>query len=176
MPRAAIAAALDELRQDTANVTDDVHRLSHRLHSATLDHLGLVPALQRLADDFSTRTSISVEFTHEPLPANPPPDVALCLFRIAQESLNNVAKHSQARSAHVHLLASNDGIRLTVEDDGVGFDMADLATVTGLGFVSMGERLRVLHGTLRVDSAPGRGTRIEAAMPATGKLPAQSTA
>jgi signal transduction histidine kinase len=161
-----IAESLDELRQDTVDVADDVHRLSHRLHSSTLDYLGLVPALQKLVDEFSGRHAIGIEFTHASVPSPLPSDVSLCLFRVTEESLTNIAKHSQASSAHVHLRGATDGLHLTIQDTGVGFDPADLDTRAGLGFVSMRERLRVVHGTVRVDSAPSRGTRIDITIPA----------
>ena len=161
-----IAAMLSDLRHETTTVTDDVHRLSHRLHSSTLDHLGLVPALQRLVSEFSTRHPIPVAFTYQSVPPALPPDVSLCLFRIAQESLNNIAKHSQAREAQMLVIGADDGIHLTVEDDGVGFDEADLENREGLGFVSMRERLRPLRGSLRIHSSPGQGMRIDVLVPA----------
>jgi signal transduction histidine kinase len=92
--------------------------------------------------------------------------VSLCLFRVTEESLTNIAKHSQAPSAQVHLRGEADGLYLTIQDTGVGFDPADLDTRAGLGFVSMRERLRVVHGTVHVDSAPSRGTTIEVTIPA----------
>jgi PAS domain S-box-containing protein len=161
-----VAAALDELRRDTSEITDDVHRLSHRLHSSTLDYLGLVPALQKLVSEFSERHGIAITFAHASLPSFLPSDVALCLFRVIEESLTNIAKHSKAVSAAIHVTGAADGIHLRVEDAGIGFDTAVLASKAGLGFVSMQERLRVLHGTMHIDSAPSRGTRIDAWVPA----------
>jgi len=160
-----IGGALDQLRRATTEITDDVHRLSHRLHSSTLDYLGLVPALQKLVTEFSERHDISVAFAHESVPASLPSDVALCLFRVAEESLANIAKHSQARSATIQVTGAPDGIHLRAEDAGAGFDMTAFGSKAGLGFVSMRERLRALHGTIRVNSAPSRGTRIDAWVP-----------
>jgi signal transduction histidine kinase len=102
---------------------------------------------------------------HASVPPSLPPEVALCLFRVAEESLTNIAKHSQAHSANVQVTGEPDGIHLTVEDVGTGFDMLAIRTKAGLGFVSMRERLRVVHGTLQVDSAPSQGTRIDAWVP-----------
>src|SRR6185436_11694037 len=107
-------AALDDLRQHTSEITDDIHGLSHRLHSSMLDHLGVVPALQRLVKECSQRYAIPITFSHASLPAPVPSEVALCLFRIAEESLTNVAKHSQAASARVDVASDNGGIRLTI--------------------------------------------------------------
>jgi PAS domain S-box-containing protein len=154
----AVAAELEELRQSTAAITDDIHGLSHRLHSSALDYLGLVPALQKLVNEFSARHGITIDFAHASVPAPLPSDVALCLFRVTEESLTNVAKHSFAKSARVHLNGGPEGLSLMVEDAGTGFDMDGLEHRAGLGFVSMRERLRVLRGTVRVDSSPSRGT------------------
>lgn len=165
----AVGAALDDLRKDTTEITEDVHRLSHRLHSSTLDYLGLLPALEKLVSEFSERHDIRVTFAHASMPALPS-EVALCLFRVAEESLTNIAKHSKARSAQVHVAGEPDGIHLTVEDAGTGFDVARLESRGGLGFVSMRERLRVLHGTVRIDSTPARGTRIDVWVPAAASL------
>ena len=160
-----IGEALDELRRATCEITDDVHRLSHRLHSSTLDYLGLVPALQKLVAEFAERHDIATTLTHASVPASLPSEVALCLFRVAEESLANIAKHSQARSATIQVTGAPDGIHFRVEDAGAGFDMTTFASKAGLGFVSMQERLRLLHGTLHVDSAPSRGTTIVAWVP-----------
>jgi PAS domain S-box-containing protein len=160
-----VAEALEELRRKTGDITDDVRRLSHRLHSSTLDYLGLAPALQKLVSEFSERHDIAITFAQASVPRSLPSEVALCLFRVAEEGLTNIAKHSRARSARVHIAGTEDGLHLTVEDAGEGFDVAGSESKAGLGFVSMQERLRVLHGTIRVDSAPSRGTRLDVWVP-----------
>jgi signal transduction histidine kinase len=164
--RPEIGAALDRLRQDTSEVTHDIHRLSHRLHSSMLDHLGLVPALHKLVGEFSERHNISIAFTHAPSAAAVRSDVALCLFRIVEESLTNIVKHSGSPSARVDVSLKDDAVHLLVEDAGCGFDTKLLDGKAGLGFVSMRERLRLVHGTLRVESVPLRGTRLEVSVPA----------
>jgi PAS domain S-box-containing protein len=161
----AVAGVLEELRQSTADITTDIHNLSHRLHSSTLDYLGLVAAVERLVGEFSARHGIDIDFDHASMPESLPSDVALCLFRITEESLANIAKHSRASRARINLWGESDGLHLRVEDSGVGFDSESLDRQAGLGFVSMRERLRVLRGTVRVDSAPARGTRIEVWVP-----------
>jgi PAS domain S-box-containing protein len=163
----AVAAALEELRQSAAEITTDIHSLSHRLHSSALDYLGLAPALQKLVNEFSTRHGIDVTLEHGSLPAPLPSEVALCLFRVTEESLTNVAKHSHAKSARVRVNSASDGIHLAIEDFGRGFDVDSLERKAGLGFVSMRERLRVLRGTVRVHSAPTSGTRIDVWVPTT---------
>ena len=116
-----VGSALESLKQDVGDVGADVHRLSHQLHSSTLDYLGLVPAVKRLVGDFSNRHGISVAFVDESPSSALPRDVALSLFRIVQESLNNVAKHSHARSVRVRLTGMDGRVHLAIEDDGVRF-------------------------------------------------------
>jgi signal transduction histidine kinase len=163
--------ALADLRQNTTELTEDVHRLSHRLHSSTLDYLGLVPAIQKLIAEFSGSHEIHVTFDHDVLPSPMPSEVALCLFRVVEESLTNIAKHSGADTAHVRLTSNADGLHLRIEDAGSGFDASTLERRAGLGFVSMQERLRIIRGTIHVDSAPLRGTRIDVSVP-SGSLQA----
>ena len=183
---AAMENALNDVRHCASDITDDVHRLSHRLHSSTLDYLGLVPALQKLVAEFTDHHDVPVEFAHTSLPTPVPADVALCLFRVTEESLNNVARHSHAKAARVDVRGAPDGIHLTVRDDGKGFDTTQLQSRAGLGFVSMQERLRLLRGTVRIDSAPSRGTSVNVWIPSeqisddaageTRKPPSQQTA
>lgn len=162
----AVAEVLEELRQSTSEVTDDIHSLSHRLHSSTLDYLGLVPALQKLVNEFAGRHGINVDFAYDSVPSPLPSEVALCLFRVAEESLTNVAKHSHARSARVLVSGEPNGLHLTIEDAGTGFDVESLERRAGLGFVSMRERLRVLRGTVRIESEPSYGTKVDVWIPA----------
>jgi signal transduction histidine kinase len=171
----AVVRALDELRQNATEITSDIHSLSHRLHSSALDYLGLVPGLQRLVNEFSARHGIAIDFGHAAVPASLPSDVALSLYRVTEESLTNIAKHSRTQSVRVKLKGRPDGIVLTVEDNGIGFEPDHVEHRAGLGFVSMRERLRVIRGTVRVDSSPSRGTKISAWVPA-GSLAASARA
>jgi signal transduction histidine kinase len=170
-PGTELDRALADLRRNVTELTEDVHRLSHRLHSSTLDYLGLVPALQKLIAEFSDGHDIRVAFEHDGLPSPLSSEVALCLFRVVEESLTNIAKHSGALAARIRLHGGLDGLHLSVEDSGVGFHPGSLERRAGLGFVSMQERLRVFKGTIRVDSAPSRGTKIEAWVPSASLQP-----
>ena len=161
----ALGDSLERLRANAAEITDEIHGLSHRLHSSALDYLGLVPALQRLVQEFSARHGIAIDFAHGSLPAPLPSDVALCLFRVTEESLTNIAKHSRAATAAVEVHADDEGIHLTIEDSGRGID-GGIEPRHGLGFVSMRERLRIVSGTLHIDSTPSRGTRVTVWVPA----------
>ena len=102
-----------------------------------------------------------VTFHHEQVPAIVPQDVMLCIYRIAQEAVQNAIKHSGAHEVAMSLTGRGDTLTLTVVDDGAGFDVGS-ATTRGLGLISMGERLEPFGGTLHIDSTPGRGTRVEA--------------
>ncbi len=108
--------------------------------------------------------SARATFTHENVPAAIPPDLTLCLFRIAQEALQNALKHSQAENVSVHLSGNSHSLTLTVADDGVGF-VVDEVWGRGLGLVSMGERVDAFGGTFTVQSSPRGGTRLEANVP-----------
>jgi PAS domain S-box-containing protein len=164
---AEVAATLEQLRKSTVEITDDIHSLSHRLHSSALDYLGLVAALDRLVTEFSARHEIEIEFSHNDILEPLSSDIALCLFRVTEESLTNIAKHSQSTTARVDVRGGANGIHLTIEDDGRGFEAASLERKEGLGFVSMRERLRAVRGTVRVESAPSHGTRIDVLVPTT---------
>ena len=156
---------LQELSKRNQEISTDMHALSHQLHSSKLEHVGLVAALLGLCQELSSKFKIQVEFSDRGVPSELPKDVALCLFRIAQEALGNIAKHSKANQAHVEVGSTNNVIRLRIVDAGVGFDPVLRSTKVGIGLVSMRERLRLVGGTLRVQSEPMRGTEILAEVP-----------
>jgi signal transduction histidine kinase len=103
-------------------------------------------------------------------PTGIPSDVTLCLFRVVQEGLQNVAKHSGALSCEVTLTGSREGIHLSIQDSGIGFDTARLKLKSGLGFVSMRERLRLVGGEVTVESKPSEGTRLDVRVPLATEL------
>jgi signal transduction histidine kinase len=140
-----------------------VHDLSHRLHPANLRLVGLLAALGQLQRDLSS-PGIVITVSSENVEAILPDDVALCLFRIAQEAMQNAIKHSGARNIRVQLKSDRDAIALTVIDDGAGFDV-DVAAGKGLGLLSMHERAESVGGTLRVVSRKGAGTRLQVTVP-----------
>ncbi|MBI4461133.1 MAG: PAS domain S-box protein, partial [Acidobacteria bacterium] len=161
----ALKKALEDLWRQTNEITEGVHHLSHGLHSSTLQYMGLAPALQGLVADFTQRRRIAVAFRCESVPKQLPAETALCLYRVVEESLTNIAKHSGARQARVELHGSGEGIRLIVEDAGAGFHKKGGDGKPGLGLVSMRERLRLVQGSFHVRSQPGKGLRIEAWVP-----------
>ena len=159
----APAARALEMAQGIAT---SLHELSHRLHPARLRLTGLVTALDQLCVDVS-RAGVAVEFTHENVPAPLPPELTLCLFRVVQEALQNAIKYASPRHISVHASGGPDGLRLTVADDGVGFDV-DAAWGKGVGLVSMVERLEAFGGALDIRSTPGAGTQLTATVSVSG--------
>jgi len=145
------------------SVATSVHELSHRLHPANLRLLGLVPALESLQDDVSHH-AVSIAFTHENVPRKLPAELTLCLFRVAQQALQNAIEHGHAKRVTINLRGDPDRLALTVIDDGVGFDV-DGAWGKGLGLISMSERVKAIGGTLAIHSTPGAGTRLNVVMP-----------
>jgi signal transduction histidine kinase len=143
----------------------DIHDLSYRLHPRSLAQLGLSEALGNLCRTLGERRRIQLAFEERDLPDSIPDDAALCLYRVAQEALRNVVKHSRAKSAEVELRGGQGEIRLTITDSGVGYEPAQVKERNGLGVISMRERLRALGGRLSIQSGPGEGTRVEAVVP-----------
>jgi signal transduction histidine kinase len=160
----ALKQTLDEFRQSVCELGDDLHSLSHQLHSSTLDTLGLVTGLSSLCRDFGARQGIEIDFASEDIPRTVRPEVSLCLFRIVQEGLQNMKKHSGAKKARVSLRNFGGKLFLSLCDEGIGFD-ANTLEKPGLGILSMRGRARLLGGDFEVHSKPGKGTRIEAWVP-----------
>ncbi len=165
----AIGASPDEavrqmhnLQNSASEIGADLHTLSHRLHSSTLEALGLVPGVNALCREFAIQQGVEVDFLSEHVPRSVDPDVALCVFRIVQEGLRNFKKHSGARRAKVRLRMASDKLFVSVTDEGIGFDIRELGKMEGLGIRSMKERVSLLGGRFEIHSEPGRGTRIEA--------------
>lgn len=158
---------LDQLRETASGLTDEVRRLSHQLHPAVLEHLGLVPALQSYIASFSNEERIDVQFTAEIGEERIPFQTSICLYRVAVEALRNVARHSGAGTAAVSLKRVRDDLVLRVSDSGKGFDVEMFKHGGGLGLISIEERLRLLRGECEVSSGPERGTTIVARVPFT---------
>jgi signal transduction histidine kinase/ABC-type uncharacterized transport system substrate-binding protein len=162
-PRSA-KQQLHELLNSASEIGADIHTVSHRLHSATLENLGLVPGIGALCQEFNDRHGIEIDFSSEDIPKGVPSDVALCLFRIVQEALQNLRKHSGVVKAEVRLRRTGNRILVSIRDEGKGFD-ARVNGEPGIGIRSMRERARLAGGHLKIYSEPGKGTRIEATVP-----------
>jgi PAS domain S-box-containing protein len=153
------------LQQRLAAISEGVRRISHELHPAVLELAGIVPALRSYCKQFSADNGVAVSLEAEENFDQISADAALCLYRIAQEALQNVAKHSGAKEARVELQRAGEGVLMTVADRGRGFDADASAAHAGLGLVSMQERARLLHGRLKITSLPGAGTTLEVLIP-----------
>ncbi|WP_158752145.1 ABC transporter substrate binding protein [Acidobacterium sp. S8] len=156
---------LHDLWSQVCELGADLHVLSHRLHSSTLENLGLVAGARAFCEEFADQQEIETDFTYDNVPSDIPGDVALCLFRILQEGLRNVKKHSGANRAEVRLEAPGEKLHLSISDRGRGFDATVHSSKDGIGLRSMEERLRLLGGQLQVHARPMEGTRIDAWLP-----------
>jgi PAS domain S-box-containing protein len=167
MERAADApAGMRPLREDLVRLSEDVHALSYRLHPAVLDDLGLVEALKAECDRLVRRGDLRVDVEASTVSAALPAEASLCLFRVAQEALNNAARHGHASAVTVTLAPRDRGLHLVVQDNGSGFDPERSREHASLGLASMRERVRLLQGEFHIDSTPGRGTTVVAWVPA----------
>jgi len=167
---AAFSETMRNVRDGLVRLSEDVHSLSYRLHPALLEDLGLADALRAECERFTRQEAIPVEVKLEKMAARIPPDTALCLFRVTQEALRNVARHARTRSAAVSLRQLDGGLQLAVTDAGVGFDPGQERSRPSLGLASMRERVRLLGGELDIESAPGYGTTIVSWVPMKGEL------
>jgi len=155
-----ISQLMQEFSTQTKELSNEVHRLSHGLHPAKLEQLGLAAAIGGFCREVNAGRLISVTFECRDVPRSLPHELALCLYRVTQEALQNVVKHSGAKNATVELRKEDDEIRLRVTDDGKGFDTTVGKTAGALGLVGMCERMRLVHGDISWESAPGQGTRV----------------
>jgi PAS domain S-box-containing protein len=161
---------LKALQARVVKASEETRHIAYELHPSVLDDLGVVASLQSLCKEFSERASIPVEFTDVALPASVPREVASCLYRVAQQSLQNVAKHASAKHVSVELTLQKGTVVLTIADDGVGFDPEAVKGRGGLGLIGMVERARLVKGKLFIAAQRGNGTRITLEVP----LPAGS--
>ncbi|HZS50173.1 MAG TPA: response regulator [Bryobacterales bacterium] len=157
---AAIRKELQSLRRRAEEISDDVRRTAYQLHPSILEHLGLGVALRSYCEEVQKRTGIKIRFRQRGLPDSIPQDVALCFYRVAQEAIQNAAKHSGAQMIVISLRSAGGSLRLTVADSGKGFDPGDKSR-QGLGLISMAERVRLVNGALVVKTGPGEGARID---------------
>lgn len=173
--KTSVVDVLSRLKQGLMTICRDVHQLSHRMHSSVLEDLGLEAALRSECASASERHDLNVDFSCQGVPPQVPQDVSLCLYRIVQEALRNAVKHSQATGVQVALKHDGQQLQLEIRDDGVGFDATkagrttgvpeSAGDTTGLGIASLKERVRLVGGTLRIESAPNEGVTIDVQVP-----------
>jgi PAS domain S-box-containing protein len=155
---------MGELQQQTSEIAADIQSLSHELHSAKLQYLGIAAAMRGFCRKFGEQQKVEIDFQTHDMPGPLSADTSLCFFRVLQESLHNASKHSGVRNFEVRLWGTSDEIHLTVKDSGAGFDQEAAKTSPGLGLISMNERVKMVNGTLTIESSEG-GTTIHARVP-----------
>lgn len=161
---------VEELQRMTAAALEHLRRIAMELRPAILDDLGLVEALRWQAEEFQKQTGVPITLRVQGRIERLPRQVELVLYRVAQEALTNIARHARATRVEVTLNCSTEHLELFIADDGVGFDPEAVrrSRARSLGLIGMAERLALIGGTLEIDSAPGKGTRIRARVPAGG--------
>ena len=163
LPPEAFKRRLEGLRDLTTDALQSVRRYSRDLRPPVLDDLGFVPAIRGLTRNL-VEAGVATELQVSGSPYRLSPEEELVLFRIAQESLNNVRRHADASRAKVLVSFDHDSVQMVIEDDGQGFDaphkFVDLMASGRLGLIGMNERARILGGTLRIESERGKGTRV----------------
>ncbi len=164
-PAVDVHSRLDAVRRETLGILTDVKTLAHELHSPRLEYLGIAAVMSSFCREYGERKGVEIDFKSGGLPSTVPPDISLCLFRVLQETLHNAVQHSGVQKLGVQLEETLDSIHLTVSDSGVGFDLEAARKGGGLGLNRMQERLKLVKGSLFVDSQPKRGTTIHARVP-----------
>lgn len=170
---AATRARLQALRARVIQISNDIHRICYQLHPTIVEDLGLTAALAGYCEEFSSRSAVKTKFTSVDVPEDLPHRVALCLYRVVQEALQNVARHSGSKHAIVGLRGLGDGVQVAVRDYGCGFDPGTAHERGGRGLTAIRERARLAGGTCSIRSSPGRGTRILVSVPWSGPFYAQ---
>jgi signal transduction histidine kinase len=164
-PNAQTDSLLDTMSTQVKQLSSSIHDLSHQLHPLKLEQLGLAAALGSLCNELTRMLGMRMDFVQEDVPESIPHAVAVCLYRIVQEALRNVIKHSEASHAIVALRGDEGEIRLRIHDDGKGFELNSPASQGGLGLISMRERLRAVRGNITIAAQPSQGTRLEVRVP-----------
>jgi signal transduction histidine kinase len=156
---------IGEVKDEIVNLMADIQALSHGLHPPRLDLLGLEKAAAGFCAEVSARHGLTIDVHFDRIPASLPKEVYLCFYRVLQEALQNVVKHSGSDHADVALSGQVDLVTMTIQDRGAGFELQQAMRGSGLGLTSMRERLKVIGGQLSVESQRGRGTTIRAVAP-----------
>jgi len=159
-----VQTRVQELLKQTTELSDDVQALSHEFHSSKLEYLGVVPGIKSWCKEFGERQAMEIDFKSD-VSSVVPFDVGICLFRVLQESLHNAAKHSAVKRIEVQLREVSNEIHLIVTDLGRGFDVVSAIQDQGLGLTSMQERVRLLNGSVDIESKPMAGTTIHVRVP-----------
>lgn len=155
---------LDDLKDIVRSSVKDIRKIIYDLRPMSLDDLGLVPTLRKYIDDFTTETGIMVELMIRGEERTLPSSYEITIFRLVQEALTNMRKHSDANSGRVQIEFTRNDIKILIIDDGRGFDQND-DFENSYGIISMKERCKLLQGDFKISSEPGKGTRISIVLP-----------
>jgi signal transduction histidine kinase len=142
-----------------------VRLTQYELHSSKLEYLGIVVAMTSFCREFSDQQKVEIDFKSDGLPTRLSPEISLCLFRVLQEALHNSVKHSGVRHFDVKLRGDSREIHLDISDSGQGFELEAAIQRRGLGLISMRERVRLVNGTIAIESKPMKGTTINVRVP-----------
>ena len=170
-----VRSRIGELRKQMDEISVDVQALSHDLHPSKLEHLGVVGGIKSWCKEFAKRQKIEVEFSTD-VSIDPPLDVGISLFRVLQEALHNAVKHSGAMRVKVELREISNDVQLVIRDSGTGFDVETALGGRGLGLSSMRERVRLVNGTISIESKQMSGTTIHVRVPVESKYGSQGAA
>jgi PAS domain S-box-containing protein len=157
-----VSVIVRKLKDKLIDISEDIHRISRRLHPSIIEDLGLVEALRSEITNFSRLEGIPVSFEPGPGSVDPPMNIAVTLFRVTQESLRNIGKHAHAGNVTIQLARKNGSLLLIVSDNGRGFAPDAVKNLPGLGLKSMRERMRLVNGSISYTSRQGQGTIVEA--------------
>ena len=157
--------SLQAIQQRCEEIAQDVQHLSHELHSSKLDILGMLAAIRGFCAELAKKHGVRVKFQQENVPKHLPRDISLCLFRVTQEALHNALKYSGAKEFDVHVNCTKREVQLMIVDAGAGFDVDAAKRHSGLGLMSMQERMNLVNGRFSVESRPGHGTTVFASAP-----------
>jgi two-component system sensor histidine kinase UhpB len=164
--QAEVLTELTSMQRHTIALAEEIRQVSHDLHPALLQHAGLGTALSAICAQFQKLHSTAVTYRIGDEVGAVDSDIALCLYRVTQEALRNVAKHAEAQQVWVTLTRDGEIVQLSIADDGKGFDLTGTrATGAGLGLVSIDERVRLLGGRVDIETQSGGGTRVEVKIP-----------
>jgi len=165
---APLAENIKDIKERVIKLSADVHDISRQLHPSIIEDLGLKQAIESECLNFTKRSAILIKYEPRNIPSKIPWDISVCLFRIVQEGLRNIARHACVKEAKVNLSGDNGNITLIIEDAGVGFETVQAGRKSGLGFISMEERVRLIRGDFLVKSKPGKGTIVKVVVPMSG--------
>ena len=157
-------AEFEGVLQHVGQLSKDLRELSHRLHPQVLQDLGLDAALRELCRA-AQQESLSIRFSTRNLPPSISPDASVAIYRVVQEALQNILKHANADLVNVALIATRNKLELSIRDNGIGFDANNPVKAKGIGLISMAQRAALAGGTFKIQSRPGRGTRIHVSLP-----------